>query len=449
MVLGTPVLAITHRAGRRSSARFGFGIFDPALGGDPVLFQHLFWFYSHPAVYIMILPAHGRDQRADRRASPASSIFGYSFIAVLEPRDRRARLPRVGPPHVRHRPVDLRRRWSSRSSASWSPSRRRSRSSTGRRRCTRARSRCETPMLYALGFIGLFTIGGLTGLFLGDARRRRPRARHLLRRRALPLHHGRRRDHGLPRRPPLLVAEDDRPDVPRVLGARSRRSLIFVGFNLTFFPQFVLGYLGMPRRYHAYPDEFQVLNVMSTAGAVDPRRRLPAAADLPALVAASTAQVAGHNPWGATGLEWRDAVAAADRATSTRRRSSPSRPTPTTTREAHACLSPRRTERSARRRTATPAPSGAAAPLRQPRRSSTRRRRWACGCSWSPKCCSSAACSRPTSLYRIWYPEAFARGEPPPRRHARRRQHRRADRQLADDGAGGARGADRQAAARC
>ena len=63
------------------------------------------------------------------------------------------------------------------------------------------------------------------------------------------------------------MAEDHRPDVPRDAGASSRPLLIFVGFNLTFFPQFILGYLGMPRRYHDYPPEFQVLNVMSTAGA--------------------------------------------------------------------------------------------------------------------------------------------------------------------------------------
>ena len=102
MILGTPVLAITLAAGRRSSARFHIGIFDPALGGDPVLFQHLFWFYSHPAVYIMILPAHGRDQRVIT-CFARKRIFGYALHRRLEPRDRGPRLPGLGPPHVRQR----------------------------------------------------------------------------------------------------------------------------------------------------------------------------------------------------------------------------------------------------------------------------------------------------------------------------------------------------------
>ena len=109
--------------------------------------------------------------------------------------------------------------------------------------------RFDAPMLYALGFIGLFTIGGLTGLFLAALARRRAPARHLLRGRAFPLHHGRR--HG------------DRPIFgglhywwPKITGrlypeswGRVAALLMFVGFNLTFFPQFMLGYLGMPRRY--------------------------------------------------------------------------------------------------------------------------------------------------------------------------------------------------------
>ena len=90
---------------------------------------------------------------------------------------------------------------------------------------------------------------------------------------------------------------------PGRLGAGLRRSLIFFGFNLTFFPQFMLGYLGMPRRYHAYPPEFQVLNVLSSAGA-----SILAVGYLLPLVyllwSLRYGRVAGPNPWHATGLEW-------------------------------------------------------------------------------------------------------------------------------------------------
>ena len=88
--------------------------------------------------------------------------------------------------------------------------------------------------------------------------------------------------------------------------------LVFVGFNLTFFPQFILGYLGMPRRYHAYPDEFQVLNVLSTAGASILGAGLRCCRSIYLIYSLFKGETAPANPWGAKGLEWDDAVAAAD-----------------------------------------------------------------------------------------------------------------------------------------
>ncbi len=245
--------------------------------------------------------------------------------------------------------------------------------------------------------------------------------------------------------------------IPRP-GRKFAALLVFVGFNLTFFPQFIVGYLGMPRRYHAYPPEFQVLQRAVDGRRVDPRGRLLAAARLLHLVAASPAR---RRPpiRGAPGLEWEI-------------------PSPPPTE--NFTVTPIVTERHARvraraRRSALsdghshaehfPGPHAPAAPVHdgrgQPDESRRARasseaaapfrrhgaagrgvRRSACGCSWSPKSCSSAACSWPTwstgRPSRSAFQEASHHLDMPGAR-----QHRRPDRQLADDGAGGARGADR------
>ena len=299
MILGTPVVAITLLLVALENV-LGIGIFDPALGGDPILFQHMFWFYSHPAVYIMIVPGFGVISEVIA-CFARKRIFGYSFVAFSS-----LAIALLGFLVWGHHMFTTGQSMYAGMVFSfisflvgvptavkifnWTAT------------LYKGSISLETPMYYALGFIGLFLLGGLTGLFLSTI--------------AVDIHlHDTY----------FVVAHFHFVMVggmvmaylagihfwwPKITGrmysegwAKASALLIFFGFNLTFFPQFVLGYLGMPRRYHVYPEEFQILNVMSTAGA-----SILAAgyAILFAYLILSlfTGRKSGPNPWRAKGLEW-------------------------------------------------------------------------------------------------------------------------------------------------
>jgi cytochrome c oxidase subunit I len=298
-LLGTPVLAITLFLVALERG-LGLGIFDPALGGDPVLFQHLFWFYSHPAVYIMILPAMGVVSEIITCFS-RKRVFGYSFIAFSS-----IAIAVLGffvwghHMFVSSQSVYAGVIFSLLSMLVAIPSAVKVFNWTAT--LYKGSVIYQTPLLYALGFIGLFTIGGLTGIFVATL--------------AVDVH-----VHDTY----FVVAHFHYIMVggaimaylgglhfwwPKITGrlypeawARLSALIIFVGFNLTFFPQFVLGYLGMPRRYAAYPEEFQVLNVMSSAGAsiLGVGYLIPMIYFLWSL---RRGTAAGPNPWDAKGLEW-------------------------------------------------------------------------------------------------------------------------------------------------
>ncbi|MGA2776867.1 MAG: cytochrome c oxidase subunit I [Steroidobacteraceae bacterium] len=299
LVLATPVLAMTLML-MGIERTFGIGVFDPALGGDPLLFQHLFWFYSHPAVYIMVVPAMGVASEIIS-CFCRNPVFGYRFMAY-------AILAIAAFGFVvwgHHMFVSGQSAYAgtvfslltflvSVPSAikvfNWTAT------------LYKAHVTFYAPMLYALGFVGLFTIGGLTGLFLASLGL------------DVQLHDTY-----------FVVAHFHYIMVgaavmaffggihfwwPKITGrmypegwARFAAILTFIGFNLTFFPQFILGYLGMPRRYPEYPPEFQVWNVLSSAGSsllvfgyVLPLAYL--------LWSVKYGAKAPANPWGAKGLEW-------------------------------------------------------------------------------------------------------------------------------------------------
>ena len=298
-VLGTPVVAITLALVVLERA-FHIGIFDPAIGGDPILFQHMFWFYSHPAVYIMILPGMG----VISELVPCfcrKRIFGYEFvaasslgIAIIGFLVWGHHLFVTGMSMYAGLYFSLLSMLVAVPSAikvfNWTAT------------MFRGSVSYQTPMLYAFGFIGLFTVGGLTGLFLASL----GMDVHLTDTYFVIAHFHYVMVGG------MVVAYLGGLHFwwPKITGkmypegwGKFSALLVFVGFNVTFFPQFILGYLGQPRRYHAYAPEFQVLNVMSTAGA----SILALGYVIPLIYfiwSLRYGKPAGNNPWGATGLEW-------------------------------------------------------------------------------------------------------------------------------------------------
>jgi len=299
LILATPVLAITL-ALMAMERIWHIGIFDPKLGGDPILFQHLFWFYSHPAVYIMILPGMGVVSELIACFS-RKEIFGYEWVAMAS-----VAIAVLGflvwghHMFVSSQSIYAGMVFSVLSYLVAVPSAIKVFNWTAT--LYRGSISLEAPMLYALSFIGLFTIGGLTGLFLAAL--------------AVDVH---------VTDTYFVVAHFHYIMVggmvtgflgglhywwPKISGrlypkkiAQLAALIIFIGFNLTFFPQFIMGYLGMPRRYHNYAPEFQIYHVLSTAGA----SILGVGYLLPVLYliwSLRYGKMAGPNPWNATGLEW-------------------------------------------------------------------------------------------------------------------------------------------------
>jgi cytochrome c oxidase subunit 1 len=302
MVLGTPVIAITLFL-LALEHLFHVGIFSPALGGDPLLFQHLFWFYSHPAVYIMILPAMGVVSEIIA-CFARKRIFGYKVVALSS--IAIAVLGFLVWGHhmfVTGQSIYEGLIFSMLSFLVAIPSAIKVFNWTST--LYKGSIAYEAPMIYALGFIGLFTMGGLTGLFLASL----ATDVHLNGTYFIVAHF-----HYIMVGGAVMgylggihfwwpkISGRMYPNGWAVLSA----AIIFIGFNLTFFPQFILGYLGMPRRYAFYPAEFQILNVMSTAGATI----LGVGYMIPLIYLIWSLRygpIAGPNPWGAKGLEWQTA----------------------------------------------------------------------------------------------------------------------------------------------
>ena len=298
-VLATPVLGITVLL--LTVERFAhIGIFDPNMGGDPVLFQHFFWFYSHPAVYIMIIPGMGviNELISTHAQKP---IFGYRFVAYssislallsflvwghhmfVSGQSRLANMVFSALTFTVAIPSAIK-------VFNWVAT------------LYKADIRFTTPMLYALSFLLLFTIGGLTGLFLGilsvdvhlhDTYFVVAHFHYVMMGSTLVAFLG-ALHHWWPKFTGRMYPES----IGRVCALG-----VFFGFNLTFLPQFVMGARGMPRRYWDYDPQYTIFHQLSTVGAYV----LGISIFISVIYLMASwwvGKLAPRNPWGGSSLEW-------------------------------------------------------------------------------------------------------------------------------------------------
>jgi cytochrome c oxidase subunit 1 len=299
-VLATPVIGITLLLVILERA-FGIGVFDPNKGGDPLLYQHLFWIYSHPAVYIMILPAMGvvSDIIA---AFTKKDIFGYVPIALSS-----LAIAFVGYLVWGHHMFTSGMSDTARVIFSfltflvaiptgvkvfnWTAS------------LYKGSIDMRAPMLYVMAFIVVFSIGGLTGLVLGTL----DTDIHLTDTYFVVAHFHYVMFGGMG----LLFFASLHYWFPKMFGrmynektAKVACWIFVIGFNTLYFPMFIMGYLGMPRRYYDYLPEFQMWHVIATVGSwIMISGMIIMFANL--IRGLYKGAVAPENPWGATTLEWK------------------------------------------------------------------------------------------------------------------------------------------------
>ena len=298
-VLATPIIGITIVLVLLERS-FGFGIFDPTLGGDPVLYQHLFWIYSHPAVYIMAIPAFGVISDVVATFS-RKSIFGYKVMAYST-----MSIAFIGYLVWAHHMFTSGMSDTARTVFSFLtffvaiP--------TGVKvfnwvaTLWRGTIILSSPMLMALSAIFLFSIGGLTGLHLGSI----STDVHLHDTYFVIAHFHYVIIGGILS---MFIAAMHYW-FPKMFGKMHNEKvakvgvvMYFIGANVLYFPMFIMGYMGMPRRYFDYLPEFQIYHVISTIGSwILISSILLMFINL--LIAVFKGKPVGNNPWGAKTLEW-------------------------------------------------------------------------------------------------------------------------------------------------